>query len=70
MKSSWIWIACLALVAAPMLSAAEATAGEGKPSVDEIIRAFVENETQFAKAREQYTYRQEVKLTEYKPGVP
>ena len=68
MKSSWIFIACLALVSAPLLTAAEATAGEGKPSVDEIIRAFVQNETEFAKAREQYTYRQEVKLTEYNEG--
>ncbi len=66
MKTSWMWVAlCGALLSAPALRAADATTGEGKPSVDEIIRAFVEKETEFAKAREQYTYRQDVKLTEY-----
>lgn len=69
MKSSWIHTAlCLSLLIVPGLTAAEATAGEGKPSVAEIIQAFVQNETEFAKAREQYTYRQEVKLTEYNEG--
>lgn len=55
-------------LAAPALSAAETSAAKGKPSVDEIVRAFVTKETEFAKAREQYTYRQEVKLSEYDEG--
>lgn len=49
--------------------AAEAPRNEQpKMPVDEIIKAFVQNETEFAKARESYTYRQTVKMTEYNEG--
>ncbi len=39
-----------------------------KMPVDEIIKAFVQKETEFAEARESYTYRQTVKMTEYNEG--
>jgi hypothetical protein len=35
--------------------------------VQDIIKKFTEKETEFAKAREQYTYRQTVKMTETAP---
>lgn len=65
--SSLIPVLALALMI-PAVPAAETSAAKGKPSVDEIIKAFVTKETEFADAREQYTYRQEVKLSEYDEG--
>lgn len=56
----------LAALAAPgWASAAEAVSAKPDIPVDEIIRQFVQNETEFAKAREVYTYRQSVKVTDY-----
>ena len=55
-------LACLILFGAAMLPAAE-------PAVDpnEVIRKFAAKETEFQKARENYTYRQTVKITELDP---
>jgi hypothetical protein len=57
----------LAIVfAAPwVLAAADTTAGQPKIPVDQIIKQFVDKETAFARAREAYTYRQSVKITEF-----
>src|SRR5258708_4734875 len=38
------------------------------PNPQEIIQRFAAKEAEFAKAREAYTYRQTVKLTELDPG--
>lgn len=38
---------------------------EGQVSIDEVIRSFIDKETEFAQAREAYTYRQTVKILEY-----
>jgi hypothetical protein len=54
------------VVAAPwVLAAADTTAGQPKMPVDQIIKQFVDKETAFARAREAYTYRQSVKITEF-----
>lgn len=57
-------IGCAALIA---LAPTAGAAGGATPDipVEQIIQKFVEKETEFAKAREKYTYRQSVKLTEY-----
>ncbi len=57
-----------ALVAGPVLLSAAAVNEQPKIPVEQIIQKFVEKETEFAKARESYTYRQSVKLTEYNEG--
>lgn len=62
-----------AILAGPILLAlAASTPGVGAPAtndppipVNEIITKFVDKETEFAKARENYTYRQTVKIYEY-----
>ena len=46
-------------------AAADTTATAPKIPVDQIIKSFVEKETAFSRARENYTYRQSVKITEY-----
>ena len=43
-------------------------ADEPSIPVETIIERFVANETEFAKARSEYTYRQTVKMTEYNEG--
>lgn len=58
----------LTLVCATGAVAAEPAAGDPAIPVDEIIRRFAEKETEFAKARENYTYRQTVKIFEYDNG--
>ena len=57
-------------LAAPSASAAAAAATTGDPPipVDQIIEQFVAKETEFAKARENYTYYQTVKILEYDEG--
>jgi hypothetical protein len=59
-------VLALSLVAA--LPGAEVGQKPTKVPVDEIIQKFVEKETEFARARELYTYRQSVKLTEFSEG--
>lgn len=63
-KASVILGICLAAaLVLPGLSAA--TTGELPMPVEEIIKRFVQKETEFARARENYTYRQTVKIYEY-----
>ena len=58
----------LAALCVPALPAADPVAEQPKVPVEQIIDSFVAKETEFAKAREVYTYRQTVKLTEYNEG--
>lgn len=60
----YIFAIVIALAASSIGSAAPATNDPSVP-VDEIITKFVNKETEFAKARENYTYRQTVKIYEY-----
>ncbi len=63
-----VLVTLLALVA-PALSAADAaTTGDPTVPIDQIIEQFVAKETEFAKARENYTYYQTVKILEYDEG--
>jgi hypothetical protein len=61
---------CLLLfgLAATSFAAEAPRSDQPKMPVDEIIKAFVQKETEFAEARESYTYRQTVKMTEYNEG--
>lgn len=54
----------MALSSLLFLSPAVAAEATDVP-VEQIIEQFVANETAFAKAREDYTYRQSIKVTEY-----
>ena len=69
LQEAWLGlfaVAALALVpGAVSLQGADAAVGNLPMPVDDIIRAFVDKETEFAKARESYTYRQTVKIYEY-----
>jgi hypothetical protein len=58
----------LAALLVPALPAADPVAEQPKVPVEQIVDQFVAKETEFAIAREQYTYRQSVKLTEYNEG--
>jgi hypothetical protein len=59
-------LAMLIALAAPWaLAAADTASGAPKIPVDQIIQRFIDKETEFARAREAYTYRQSVKITEY-----
>ena len=58
----------LALSSIFFLAPAVHAADEPAVPVDTIIQKFVENETAFARAREDYTYRQSVKMTEFNEG--
>ncbi len=49
------------------LSAAAAASDPTPDQVQDIIKKFTDKETEFAKARENYTYRQTTKLTEVDP---
>ena len=58
-------LAALLMAAGTLFAQNEAPVDPAPPkgvSVDEIIRKFVEKETQFARARANYTYRQSVKV--------
>ncbi len=56
-----------AVVASPTFAAPAATSQPEIP-VERIIQSFIDKETEFAKAREAYTYRQTVKVLEYGNG--
>ena len=66
-RMGWMMAAVLgiALLSPPGSAAADTTAEAPKVPVDQIIKQFVDKETAFARARENYTYRQSVKITEY-----
>jgi hypothetical protein len=58
-------------VLALSLSSGQATTVKSDPSpeeIDKIIRTFAANEAAFAKARENYTYRQTARIQEYDDG--
>jgi len=58
--------AFLLLLPSGLVARAADAAGQDLPMpVEEIINKFVGKETEFAKARESYTYRQSVKLSEF-----
>jgi hypothetical protein len=61
------------LMAVPLLAQNESPVDPAQPkgiSVDDIIRKFVDKETQFARARENYTYRQTVKVQTLEGDTP
>jgi len=69
MKVTSPFLFCLALLACGLVavpsSAQEGPLDNSPPkdsTPDEIIKRFAEKETEFAKARDQYTYRQDVKV--------
>ena len=55
----------LLLLLALAAPAALAAATQPEVPVERIVRSFIDKETEFAKAREAYTYRQTVKVLEY-----
>jgi Outer membrane lipoprotein-sorting protein len=62
----WITAALGIVLAMPPGAPAADTSGEApKIPVEQIIKKFVDKETEFSLARENYTYRQSVKITEY-----
>jgi hypothetical protein len=62
----WSIAAVLSIaLAGPFTAAADTTAEAPKIPVEQIIKQFVDKETDFSRARENYTYRQSVKITEY-----
>ena len=71
MKRMGVWIGLpvavlsLFVASAPLRAADAATVGDLPMPVEDIIREFVGKETEFAKARLSYTYRQTVKIYEY-----
>jgi len=66
-RMGWMMAAALVMAFAtpPGADAADTTAEAPKIPVEQIIQQFVDKETAFARARENYTYRQSVKITEY-----
>lgn len=66
-RMGWMMAAVLGigLLIPPGSVAADTTSEAPKIPVDQIIKQFVDKETAFARARENYTYRQSVKITEY-----
>ena len=60
-------IAALSLVSAVAMRAADTKPDPSPDQIQQIIKSFVEKETEFAKARENYTYRQTTKMTETDP---
>ena len=64
-----LFVILLALVTpAPSAAADAATTGDLPVPIDQIIEQFVAKETEFVKARENYTYYQTVKILEYDEG--
>ncbi len=64
-RFSLLAVVLVAALALPALAQDESPINPAPPkgmSVDDIIQRFVQKETQFAHARENYTYRQEVKV--------
>ena len=53
-----------AIMAVLVLTPFLATAQAPEPSIDEVIRKFAEKEKEFKKARDNYTFKQEVKVQE------
>src|SRR5579872_4906470 len=60
--------AILVSAAVAMLAGLPAGAADENINVNDIIQKFVAKETEFARARNDYTYRQSVKLQELDPS--
>ena len=56
------------ILASVPAAAAPAKADPSEAELDKIIRTFASNESAFAKARENYTYRQTAKIAEFEEG--
>ena len=68
MKSSRICaLAACTLGSALLLHAIDTKADPSPAEIQDIIKRFTQKETEFAAARENYTYRQTSKLTETDP---
>jgi hypothetical protein len=74
LKSSWFRSLTLAALAAgaictvPVRAAEVASANLSQAQVDDIIKKFAAQETEFSKARESYTYRQTARVQELDNG--
>jgi hypothetical protein len=66
MKSTICALVCL--VAASAVSAADIGKDPTPDEIQNIIKKFTDKETEFARAREQYTYRQTSKIVETSPA--
>src|SRR5690242_10438276 len=55
-------------ISSTLATAAPAKAEPSQDEVEKIIHTFAANEAAFAKARENYTYRQTAKIQEYDEG--
>src|SRR5437588_10946990 len=60
-------IACGLLCSAVLVSAVDVTKDLAPEQIQDIIKKFTQKETEFAIARENYTYRQTSKMTEIDP---
>jgi hypothetical protein len=71
MRARALLLSASLLLAATIGSATTVKSDPGQAEIDKIITTFAANESAFAKARENYTYRQTAKIQEYDPsGIP
>ncbi len=68
MKSHICALALIFLAASGVASAVEVGKDPNPAEIQDIIRKFTDKETEFARARELYTYRQTSKITETSPA--
>ena len=61
-------VICCLLGTLKVLSAAEEKPDPTPHQIQDIIKKFTQKETEFANARESYTYRQTSKIVETRPG--
>ena len=64
-KPAVVLVVLLALAGPSRMAGAEASVGDLPMPVEELINQFIAKETEFARARDNYTYRQSVKILEY-----
>lgn len=61
----FVFLLAVSVTVAPPAPAADVSAGDLPMPVEQIIEKFVAKETEFARARRNYTYRQSIKILEY-----
>ena len=61
----FVFLLAVSVTVAPAAPAADVSAGDLPMPVEQIIEKFVAKETEFARARRNYTYRQSIKILEY-----
>lgn len=61
----FVFLLAVSVTVAPPAPAADVSAGDLPMPVEQIIEKFVAKETEFARARGNYTYRQSIKILEY-----